>query len=281
MAGLVFTKGQRKAVVVTPRGGHHFFLDGTWAADSLQDFPIRDISNKGEILGRSAAPWLWSEPLGLRAIDDPEGVRAFNRLNDSGHVVGNSDSSNSFCYSRRAFVYESRSKRFSPLDGGPPTLDDAHCGYFSDATALNNKGQVVGHSNLGVGLEGQNTFGFIWSRRSGFVQLYASDSRMVNLMPLDINDKGQVVGTFRYIDGPMFPPYRYFYWDAETGAVDLQTLLDPQDPLSSDAVLWDYHSASPRINNQGTIMVAGKLRSEPPPRTNPANRTFVLLVQSE
>jgi hypothetical protein len=143
---------------------------------------------------------------------------------------------------------------------------------------LNNKGQVVGYSNLGSWFE-SDAYGFIWSRGTGFVQLTAKDPRIVNIQPLDINDKGQVVGIFRYSDGNQWPPYPYFYWDAQTGVVDLQTLLDPQDPISSDAVLWLYNWSTARINNKGTIMVTGKLRSAPPPRTNPANRTFVLLTR--
>jgi len=276
MAGVVITKNQRRAVVVTRNGGPKFFLEGTWAADSLADYPILDISNKGEILGMSEYPWLWSEALGLRAIGDVEDSLAVNRVNDSGHVVGQRNSSNPFCFSYRAFIYDSRARSFSPLDGGPPNLEKAHCDHDSNATALNNKGQVVGHSKL---VSSDDVYGFIWSEATGFVQLTATDSRMVDIQPMDINDKGQVLGIFRYSDSPLGRPYSYFYWDAETGVVDLQTLLDPQDPVTSDVVLWRNDWTTGRINNNGTIMVAGKLRSAPPPRLIPANRTFVLLAR--
>jgi hypothetical protein len=276
MAGTtyVYADNVRRAVTVTPGMPPNFFLDGTWAADSLS--VVLDISNKGEILGESSSPWLWSETLGLRKIAG-EGMDV-NRLNDSGHVVGQRRVTGPFCDSVRAFIYESRSQRFTALDGGPPNLDKPHCGHYSNATALNNKGQVIGYSNLGIGSGGADVVGFIWSRATGFIQLTPTDPRMLDIQPLDINESGQVIGTFRYSDSGISRPYSYFYWDAQTGVVDLQTLLDPQDPVTSDVVLWT-NGWNPRINNNGTIMVAGKLRSAQPPRLIPANRTFVLLTR--
>jgi hypothetical protein len=276
MAGTVSKNDKRRVAAFTSGMRPSFFLDGTWAADSLADYPVVDISNKGEVLGVSSSPWLWSEELGLRKVSGES--RKVNRLNDSGHVVGFQRIEDFACHSMRAFIYDARSQVFTPLDGGPPDMDEPHCGHFSNATALNNNGQVVGYSNLGSGGEGDPVSGFIWSRSTGHRLLKPTDPRMVDIAPLDINDKGQVVGTFRYRDSGAWQLHSYFYWDAETGVVDLQALLDPLDPMSSDAVLWS-NSWGARINDKGTIMVSGKLRSAPPPRLIRANRTFVLLAQ--
>jgi probable HAF family extracellular repeat protein len=199
-----------------------------------------------------------------------------NRLNDLGQVVGYSSTSNrnQTCWSERAFVYDSHTEDFTPLDGGPPSLHKPLCGSNTYATGINNFGQVVGYANRGI--NGDNV-GFLWSRDAGFVALpQAPDMRDVR--PRDINIHGQVIGTYLNASHSLGRPPSYFYWDQATGMVDLQTLLDPSDPTTADVQLW-HNGWDIRINDQGNIMVSGKRRSAPPPKLEPANRIFVLMRQ--
>ncbi len=84
---------------------------------------------------------------------------------------------------------------------------------------------------------------------------------MKNAMPGSINEAGQVVGTFEYSGAPK---RIYFYWDADSGVLDLQTLLDAEDPLAAEVILQVRDlSVEPQINNRGQIIVSGKLRSDP------------------
>jgi len=275
-AGFVDADGlaTRRPVLVSASRQPTFFLDDTWAARGLDPVtPIRDLSNHGEVLGVSSRPWLWSATAGLRAIgtgySDEYKVA---RVNDRSQVVGYRvlDLIGNHCQGERAFVYDAATERFTPLDGGPADIEQDACYWFSHANAINDRGQVVGWSFRDESPDQARKHPFIWSPAEGREPLRNPDPRKVDLIPLDVNNRGQVVGTFQYSDhvGEL-KDRRFFYWDAESGVVDLQDLLDPADPLSAQIDLRT-DDVTVRINAGGAIMAAGRLSG------SKATRAFVL-----
>jgi hypothetical protein len=250
------------------------FLEGTWAADSVDPFePVRDLSDVGEVLGSSKYPWLWSLAKGLRSLGEVSGIYYHVlRVNNHSQVVGYKHQDDSAgCDGTRAFIYQESTGRYTAIDGGPPAIERKRCGWFSRATAINDKGHVVGHINRPKSDDPDERHAFIWKRSTGAVPLTTNDRTMSDFEPLDINERDQVVGSFVKKGDPK-PQRRLFYWDAHTGIVDLQTMLDPNDPLSAQVQLrsttWGMH-----INDQGHITAHGHL----PGDTGKAIRAFVLV----
>jgi len=90
------------------------------------------------------------------------------------------------------------------------------------ACAVNNLGQVVGHSDV----TGDATFhGFIWSKETGTVALLPFPGDFASLA-IGINDPGQVVGGS--IDGQF--NLRAMLWQKGVG-VDLNSLVKANAPL--------------------------------------------------
>lgn len=261
-----------QAVFVSPSRARSFFLRGTWAADSLDPVaPVKDLSNANEVLGVSALPWLWSANAGLRAIGT-HGSSEYkvNRLNDRSQVAGYREVETSDdCSGQRAFVYDAPSGRFTPLDDGPPDIEQNVCRRYSQANGINEVGQVVGWAYEDDGGSDPRR-PFIWSASTGRRPLVSADRRKVDLVPLDINDRGQVVGTFQYSDHVgALKDRRFFYWDEAGGVVDLQDLLDPGDPMSGEVDLRTDDD-NVRINADGVISAAGRLAG------SKATRAFIL-----
>jgi probable HAF family extracellular repeat protein len=155
-------------------------------------------------------------------------------INDNGLVVGTSGN--------KAFTYDGSTMRdIGALRSG---------GGFSAAYAVNNSGQVVGQS---AGTDGRSAF--IWK-----------DGSMLGLGDLvgggfvsaayDINAQGQVVG-FGTAENPNVvggSTRRAFVWDATSGMLDLNALIDPTDPLSGRFILTDAQG----INDLGQIVGFGR-----------------------
>ena len=195
------------------------------------------------------------------------------RLNPHGQVAGyRSISRDDSCYSERAYVFDDRSGEFLAIDGGPVDIRADVCFRYSRAMALNGRGEVVGYSTPAHVGDDQDSWPFLWTRATGPQAIPVPDPSMRYLIPTDINDRGQVVGLFQYRDAPLRQPWRYFYWDVATGLVDLQTLLDPADPLTP-RVLLKSNGDPIRINARGTISVPGRLTGDG------ATHWFVLMAQ--
>jgi hypothetical protein len=256
-----------------------YFLEGTWATDADQ---ISHINDRGEILGRSitggsgstsGSPWVWSPDVGLsKAIEGYPGVEYIaQHFNNVGQVVGYAFDD---C-STRAFVFDLRSKKMNYLGPGDWPRAGNGCAFYSKANAINDAGQAVGYGNLTWNT--RNFQPFIWTAAEGKKILPgANDDVHKNfIVPTSINSSSQVVGTYQLRQKSS---RRYFYWDVQSGVVDLNDLLDPDDPLSSQIVLRTYDDFAtvkkvPKINNKGQIVLQGDYK--PVPSDGPLH-TFLL-----
>jgi uncharacterized membrane protein len=260
-----------RAVLVRADGTSIRILEGT----SLDDRGpiIRQITDSGKVLGATFGdksdalePWIWSESTGAVRFSIATGEAVdVQQMNDRDQLVGSYNYYDfpSRCWSYRAFWRDLPNDKFKWLDHGPRKdwIANHFCGHVSVATAINNAGQVVGYGNTFDRVIRQPVQPFIWTEQGGLQGLSRPDPRMKNAMPGSINEAGQVVGTFEYSGtGKRI----YFYWDADSGVLDLQTLLDPEDPLAAEVILQVRDlSVEPQINNRGQVIVSGKLRSDP------------------
>jgi uncharacterized membrane protein len=266
-------------IVVKSGAKPTYFLEGTWATDADE---IAQINDRGEILGRSitggsgstsGSPWVWSPDVGLsKIVDGYPGVEYIaQHFNNVGQVVGYAFDD---C-STRAFVYDRRSKKMNYLGPGDWPGPDNGCGLYNRANAVNDAGQVIGWGNSKSNLGKYR--GFTWTEAEGRKILSGSDDDPhINLVqPISINSSSQIVGTYQL---QQKSSRRYFYWDAQSGFIDLNDLLDPDDPLSSQIVLRTYEEYAtvmkiPKINNKGQIVVKGDYK--PVPSDGPLH-TFLL-----
>lgn len=285
--GIMFYDGtiHYDAVVITRSGQSIKFLDGTWAGDPNYNY-IAQITDAGAVLGNSRDPdsnsflsWVWEPSIGLRFLPVKQsGDFMAQRMNDHGQIVG-------FAYvfgpggcdGGRPFLYDMKLDSMKWLDEAPGL--DPRCGTGA-AYDINNKGQVVG------GGVTSNKFGaqpraMMWTDATGPTPLSGDDDpTMRDTYAHRINEAGQVVGTFQYQGRSK---RNFFYWDEESGVVDLQKLIDPADPLAARIVL-ESNTYLPLINEQGWIAVSGFLKEEGEEGaiTGPfgpydPNRTFVLV----
>jgi hypothetical protein len=269
-------------MVITGNGQSTKFLDGTWADVPNYNY-IAQITDAGAVLGNSREPesnsfrsWIWEPSGGLRFLPIKQSADFMaQRMNDRGQIVG-------FAYvfgpggcdGGRPFVYDMKLDSMKWLDEAPGL--DPRCGTGA-AYDINNKGQVVG------GGVTSNKFGaqpraMMWTDAGGPTPLSGDDDpTMRRTYAHRINEAGQVVGTFQYQGRSK---RNFFYWDEESGVVDLQKLIDPADPLAAKIVL-ESNTYLPLINEQGWIVVSGFLKDEGA-ATGPfgpydPNRTFVLV----
>jgi probable HAF family extracellular repeat protein len=167
---------------------------------------------------------------------DPDGA-AF-AINDSGQVVGASGNCTTFntislvnLLPLHALLWE----KGTVVDLG--SLGGTGHGDGIEAVNLNNKGQVVGNSDL----PGDTNFhGFLWTQGTGMQDL-GTLSGDVNSLAIGINDAGDLVGVS--LDAKFNP--RAFFW--RNGVMtDLNTLV----PAGSSLALITGCS----INSQGQII---------------------------
>lgn len=274
MVGVTDADFDSRAFLRRADGRYIRFLQGT-PMDERGPI-IRQITEAGKILGATFGgaeldalqPWVWSESTGVVRFEIGTGEDVdVQQMNDQDQLVGayRYYDFESGCSSRRAFWRDLRRDKFAWLDHGPRKdwKNNHFCGHVSVATAINEAGQVVGYGNTFSRVIRQPVQPFIWSEKAGLLPLGPRhDVRMKNIEPGSINELEQVVGTFEYSGTQK---RLYFYWDRDSGVLDLQKLLDPDDPLAAEVILQlrDY-SAAPPINNRGQIVVSGKLRSDPP-----------------
>jgi probable HAF family extracellular repeat protein len=171
---------------------------------------------------------------------DTDGVAAF--INDRGQAVGASGTCASFnpysglyLVENYALLWENGKVTDLGNLGGTGGIAGNH------ACAINNRGQVVGHSEL----TNETTFhGFLWTRETGMRDLDTLPGDVASLS-LGINDGGEVVGASISPPGPPTGSFRAFLW--RNGVMtDLNTLIPANSAL--------YLLLAQSINSSGEII---------------------------
>jgi probable HAF family extracellular repeat protein len=192
------------------------------------------INGQGEVVGyaettepeRGCAvnrflPVRWREgsaqPQSLPLIKgDSDGVAAW--INDRGQAVGATGTCGAFNVNSQFYLVEEHAvmwERGHVIDLGNLGGDGAGAG--NHACSLNNRGQVVGHSNLPKDV----TFhGFLWTREKRMQDLGTLDTDPASL-GLGLNDAGLIVGAS--LDAEFTP--RAFVWK-DGLMTDLNTLIN-------------------------------------------------------
>ncbi len=217
------------------------------------------VNNRGQVVGYAETtiadpgcpvynfePVVWDD-CGIHRLQtwtgDNLGVAA--AINDKGQIVGASGTcagfnpnSGLYLVENHALLWE-RDRNRTPHDLG--NLGGAGGIAGNHACALNNRGQVVGHSEL----PNNTTFhGFLWTEAEGMQGLGPLPGDSASLA-LGINDAGQVVGAS--LDESFNP--RAIVW--ENGRViDLNTLITV-NPAALYLLLADS------INSSGEIVGLG------------------------
>jgi probable HAF family extracellular repeat protein len=195
------------------------------------------INNRGEIVGFAENGKVESNcPVGQfkpvvwrgRAIQelptlkgDPDGG-AYS-INDSGQIVGTSGSCAPFNPNAQNYMLESHAvlwENGAAIDLGSFGGTGGFAG--NHACAINNRGQVVGHSDV---TGDTTTHAFLWTRESKMQPLLPLAGDFASLA-LNINDRGQVVGSSFNTDFV----FRAFLW--ENGVMTDLNQLAPDSPLT-------------------------------------------------
>jgi probable HAF family extracellular repeat protein len=154
-------------------------------------------------------PFFWSRATGMvdvGSLGGPAVNSDSGALSDTGQVVGESLLSNS-SNDRHAFSWTRRGGMVDLGTLGGPT---------SNATAVNDFGQVVGASVTGDG----TTHAFLWTPAGGMVDLGTLGGDFTNSGAGAINALGQVVGASVTPSGQIHA----FSWTPRTGMIDLGAL---------------------------------------------------------
>jgi probable HAF family extracellular repeat protein len=151
-------------------------------------------------------PWWWSVKDGLNLLSTEGGYYNYAvAINDKGQIVGT--------INNNAYLWTT--------EGGIKNLGSLPGFYgVSDARAINNLGQVIGHKQ---NLEGQ-VVGFFWTESGGVKELTVPGPWIPGSAtdPRAINDKGQVIGSYALpIPGSGTHGYS---WTESGGMRDLGTL---------------------------------------------------------
>ena len=108
---------------------------------------------------------------------------------------------------------------------------------------------MVGASRNG----GNDARAFLWrGAATGLEDLGDLDASHDLIIASSLNDAGTVVGTSQNALGPGFEA-QAFIWQESTGMLDLNELIDPNDPLASTLILQQAVD----INENGQILASG------------------------
>jgi probable HAF family extracellular repeat protein len=191
------------------------------------------INNASEIVGESSTDtglraYRWTERTGMRTLPiGADGVEseAFG-INASGFVAG-----------RISAGVGSTSVRWGPRGTVRP-LPSLGAGSFDVGYAVNRFGYVAGYS---VGLLGLRAF--VWTIRSGSVELGDLPGGDGRSLAFGINDEGMVVGSSD-VQSPRRTTDHAFIWTPDGGMHDIGTLRGPSA---------DFFSEARAVNNAGQV----------------------------
>jgi probable HAF family extracellular repeat protein len=201
LAGATFTASAEQWHIVELGAGNHSIARG--------------INARGEVVGDHSASWVG----GFVRLRDgtiinvgPTGVRSSLRaINNLGQAVGASDPPLPLLYIAMLWTRGEGSFSLGTLQPNDT---------LSDANAINNRGQVVGHSCCALGEQ----HAFLWSAERGMIdlgQLGGIGNEWEGSEAYGINEHGAVVGE----SSTSYSVQRHaFLWTERDGMVDLGTL---------------------------------------------------------
>jgi probable HAF family extracellular repeat protein len=190
-----------------PGGGVHTALT------SLNNHDWAVGSSDGGTQGRTYYhAVVWNEHDGLIDLGTAGFSSSADEINDHNQVVGYVDSNGP----RRAFVWEPESgRRTLPVPAGAGT---------SQASGINNKGTIVGHTYT-VGESGQHAT--LWTRDRQYRDLGELPGGFEEAAAFAVNEKDHVAG-YSITEND----HRAFYWSDETGMIDIGTLPGTQGSVA-------------------------------------------------
>jgi probable HAF family extracellular repeat protein len=265
--------GQVVGSGITPANERHaFFWENGHFTDLGRGY-AHAINNHGQVVGTTRVgtkdrAFIWENGT-FTVLGTFGGNRSWGYdINDAGQFIGEAENEgNRF----RPFLYENGTMVELNIDSGYVSLGGINnlgqvVGVLSQgpffwhpdtgvvnlgslggsgegaATAVNNFGQVVGHSEVTRWEEDFN--GFLWHRGHGMVKLFdllAVDSGWQSLESAsDINDRGQIVGYGLTQDGEQhaflmqpLPPLPVTYYVGSSGGRDTNDGLSPGRPFAT------------------------------------------------
>jgi len=190
------------------------------------------VNGSGTVIGEATdletetLAFAWTRGRGVRTLDTSlGGVNTFpTDINRRGQIVGASETETG------AFHAFLRDVNGEVLDLGASPGGSG----VSSATAMNDRGQVIGTRAAGGVVDA-----FIWDERRGMRPLIEDTAPNFFPFPLDINNRGEVVGDILGTE-----PQRAFRWTRSEGVQFLGTL---------SGVETDFATAR-AINRWGTIV---------------------------
>lgn len=221
---------------------HAFLFDGTTMHD-LEPLGDRNsnalgINEHGQVTGVSqqdgARPRAFLHDgsaitqLGTLGGDE---ISIGEAINASGYITGIANNSSE---QNRAFLYDGTTMHDLGTLGGTTSV----------GRDINDNGNVTGASRTGVGLQQHAYFydGMAMQDIGTLGGVFSSGS--------GINNRDEIVGESRTASDT----FRAFYWTAADGILDLNALIDMNDPLFGNIVLIDAID----INNNGWIIALGQ-----------------------
>jgi len=254
-------------------GAEHTRDDGTkysvgeWLNESGHVLGIAHRYNSSNIfMGHSA--WLYSGSstanVGLTGAehtrDDGYKYSSGERLNESGHVTGNSDrynGSNAFM-GVSAWFYNGSSTSNIGLTGAMYTRDDGY--KQSDPNRLSDSGQVLGNAykyNGGSAGLGRSAWLYDMSLNQTFdMTLSARSDGYAYSQGLYLGEDGLVLGEYTLFDEmDVNLGERAFIFTIEDGLSDLGLLVD--ESFTQEG--WDFLAEAIRANDMGQIFGHGLL----------------------
>lgn len=204
-----------------------------------------DINNRGQVIGTSgplpdevftgSRSVVWDRPSGVRVIADfPDSVgsRPYD-INEAGQVIGASYIPGRF----RGYLWD--------RDVGLRAIDDLTGDPSSMPTAINDRGELIG--------ERQGEWGpisFVWSERTGAMDLVGLPTGRGAARPSDINNHHEIVGWAAINSGEAF--YAVI-WDSRGQIHNLNELLVRDEP--DDQFLQLFNGI--KITDAGWILADG------------------------